>query len=137
MKNHEFGSDGSTPASCACNFWTAIGATLGFLAVAIGAFGAHGLKDLLELHGKLAVYETGVLYHLVHAPVVFALGLRGTKAARTGALWITIGILVFSFSLYLLAILNARWLGAITPIGGVALMVGWAWLAVAGAKGRL
>jgi len=127
----------STSVSTPCAFWTSTGAALGFLAVAVGAFGAHGLKALLETNGTLAVYETGVLYHLVHAPVVFALGLRGSRGARVGAAWMTAGIVVFSGSLYILAVSNVRWLGAITPFGGVALLVGWGWLAWKGSRRAL
>jgi uncharacterized membrane protein YgdD (TMEM256/DUF423 family) len=109
-----------------------IGALLGALAVVLGAFGAHGLRarvtpDLLE------VYETAVRYHFYHA---LALVLAGVWADRVGstvvppglvgaAIFFIAGIAVFSGSLYLLVLTGARWLGAITPIGGVALIVGW------------
>lgn len=107
-----------------------IAALVGFLAVALGAFGAHGLKDLLARNGTLATYETAVLYHLVHAVVLLALAYRAPF--RKGPFFAFLfGILVFSGTLYLLAVTNTRWLGAITPIGGVGFLVGWAWLVLA------
>lgn len=108
---------------------------LGALAVGIGAFGAHGLRgkispDLLE------IYETGVKYHFYHALALLALGLampalwQSKWAPLAGGAW-AIGILIFSGSLYLLAITGVRWLGAITPIGGVAFILGWVFLLLA------
>lgn len=113
----------------------AIGALLGALAVVLGAFGAHGLRarvtpDLLE------VYETAVRYHFYHA---LALVLTGVWADRVGttvmppgvvsaAVFFLLGIAIFSGSLYLLVLTGMRWLGAITPIGGIALIVGWVFL---------
>jgi uncharacterized membrane protein YgdD (TMEM256/DUF423 family) len=102
----------------------------GFLAVALGAFGAHGLKATLETNGTLAIWQTGALYHLVHAVVLLMLALRETVARLPFALFAS-GILIFSGSLYLLAITNLRWLGAITPIGGLCLLGGWLALAFA------
>jgi len=115
----------------------AAGAALGFLAVAIGAFGAHGLKERLAGFDTLAIYNTGVLYHLVHAPLVFMLGMRGTKSSILAAWLFTLGIVIFSGSLYILSVTNKRWLGAITPIGGLLLLAGWAVLGVQGMRGLL
>ena len=100
----------------------------GFLAVALGAFGAHGLKELLARHGTTAIWETAVFYHFAHTVMLYVLAQR--KPVQTGP-WFSFlcGILVFSGSLYLLAITNLRWLGAITPIGGASFLVGWLWLA--------
>ena len=100
----------------------------GFLAVALGAFGAHGLKSTLLEHQTAAIWETAVLYHLTHAVMLFLLADR--EPFRSGP-WLCFigGIVVFSGSLYLLAFSNIRWLGAITPIGGVSLLAGWVWLA--------
>jgi uncharacterized membrane protein YgdD (TMEM256/DUF423 family) len=104
-------------------------AFLGFLAVALGAFGAHGLKDLLTRNGTAAIWEKAVFYHFIHAVMLFVLAQR--PAVRLGP-WISflVGILIFSGSLYLLALTNVRTLGAITPIGGVSFIVGWLWLVI-------
>jgi uncharacterized membrane protein YgdD (TMEM256/DUF423 family) len=104
-----------------------ISAAVAFLGVVLGAFGAHGLEARLEANGTLAIWETGVLYHLLHAVVMYVTAAR--PAAPTGA-WgaFLLGIAVFSGSLYVLALTDIRWLGAITPIGGLAFLAGWAWL---------
>ena len=104
-----------------------IAAIMGFLAVALGAFGAHGLKNLLTENATQSIWEKAVLYHFIHAVVLFALANRRAKQPIP---WLCIlaGILIFSGSLYLLAVTNARWLGAITPIGGILLLVGWGYL---------
>ena len=106
-----------------------IAALLGVLAVALGAFGAHGLKDLLARNGTSAIWEKAVFYHFIHAVMLYVLA---TRPPVQTAPWISflIGIVLFSGSLYLLAILNLRWLGAITPFGGVSFIVGWVWLAI-------
>lgn len=112
-----------------------VACVLGALAVGIGAFGAHGLRgkitpDLLE------IYETGVKYHFYHSLALLAIALavpalwQSRWTAYAGGAWV-LGIVVFSGSLYLLAITNTRWLGAITPIGGVAFILGWVFLLLA------
>ena len=110
---------------------TRIAALMGLLAVALGAFGAHGLKEILARHATAAVWEKAVFYHFIHAVMLFVLAER--KPVPPGP-WLSflIGIVIFSGSLYLLAVTNVRWLGAITPIGGVSLIVGWAWLLITG-----
>ena len=100
----------------------------GFLAVALGAFGAHGLKAVLEANGTLAIWQTAALYHLVHAVVLLVLAQRAVVARLPFSLF-GAGIVVFSGSLYVLALTNAKWLGAITPLGGVCLLGGWLALA--------
>lgn len=100
---------------------TQIAGVMGFLGVALGAFGAHGLKNLLATNDTAAIWQTAVLYHLVHA--VASLWAAGKNPT---IVWIwTAGILVFSGSLYILAVTNIRWLGAITPIGGLLFLAGW------------
>ncbi|MFM8363672.1 MAG: DUF423 domain-containing protein [Verrucomicrobiota bacterium] len=100
---------------------TRTAAILGLLGVALGAFGAHGLKTLLEAHATTAIWQTAVLYHLVHA--VAALW---ASEKRPLVVWVwTAGIVIFSGSLYILAVTNIRWLGAITPFGGVLFLIGW------------
>lgn len=101
-----------------------ISAALGFLAVALGAFGAHGLKHLLAQNGMAHVWETAVFYHFIHAVMLFVLAER--KVLPALAWWAFFaGILLFSGSLYLLAATNIHWLGAVTPVGGVCFLVGW------------
>ena len=105
----------------------------GFSAVALGAFGAHGLRDRLA-PPMLEIYRTGVLYHLVHALVVLAVALAADRLRRPGLVagLFGAGIAIFSGTLYLLAITGLTWLGAVTPIGGVLLLAGWAALIVEG-----
>jgi uncharacterized membrane protein YgdD (TMEM256/DUF423 family) len=106
-----------------------IAAGLCFLAVALGAFGAHALKATLETHGMSEVWNKAVLYHFIHAVVLVMLGLYG--GAARGASWLfVVGILFFSGSLYVMSVTNIRWLGAITPVGGLCFLAGWAWLAI-------
>ena len=110
-----------------------IAAALCFLAVALGAFGAHSLKSTLERHGMLDVWNKAVLYHFIHAIALLVLALYGT--VNRGAWYLLLaGIFLFSGSLYLLALTNLRWLGAITPFGGLCFLAGWAWLIVTPAK---
>ncbi len=106
-----------------------IAAALCFLAVALGAFGAHGLKSVLQANGTVEIWEKAVLYHLAHAIALVALALHaGTKR---GAFYLLLaGIFIFSGSLYLLAFTDVRWLGAITPLGGICFLAGWAWLLI-------
>ena len=117
-------------------FWFQVGAFWGFLAVAMGAFGAHGLKDRLAELGQAATFQTAAQYHMYCALALLAVGLlvltgrSGTTASIAGWGLLT-GSLIFSGSLYLLALTGLKWLGAITPFGGVAMLVGWAALAVA------
>ncbi|MEK7483612.1 MAG: DUF423 domain-containing protein [Planctomycetota bacterium] len=104
--------------------WIQISAMMGFSAVTLGAFGAHGLKSHLSAYG-LEIYHTGVLYHLIHAVVMLALShgqLPGWKKASVFFLW---GILLFSGSLYILAITEFKKLGMITPFGGIFFLLGW------------
>ena len=104
---------------------------LGFLGVALGAFGAHGLREHLA-PGMLEVYKTGVLYHLLHAVALLAVALGAERLARprmVAGLW-TAGVVVFSGSLYALAITGARQLGAVAPVGGLLLMAGWVTVAL-------
>lgn len=111
----------------------------GFTAVAAGAFGAHALREAIP-PDRMAVFQTAALYHLVHAVALFGTALMARGPSATQANWagiaFIVGIVVFSGSLYLLAITGTRWLGAITPIGGVAFMAGWGLLIWAGVLGR-
>ncbi len=105
-------------------------ALAGFLAVALGAFGAHGLKETLSAHGTTGIWEKAVLYHFVHALMLVLLAARSPLRAGPWCCFLA-GIVVFSGSLYLLAVTTLRWLGAITPVGGVSFLAGWLWLALA------
>ena len=101
-----------------------LAAISGLLTVALGAFGAHGLKALLVANETLAVWEKAALYQMFHTLALLGLALRPT--VNTGAaLGFVLGIVLFSGSLYVLAVTNIRWLGAVTPLGGVAFLVGW------------
>ena len=111
-----------------------IGAWSGFIAVALGAFGAHGLRNRLSSE-LLAVFETGVRYQMYHTLAILIVGLIAARLdgwlIRAAGWLFTGGIVVFSGSLYLLAFTGTTALGAITPIGGVALLAGWACLILA------
>jgi uncharacterized membrane protein YgdD (TMEM256/DUF423 family) len=107
-----------------------IAAALCFLAVALGAFGAHALRSTIEAHGLLDVWNKAVLYHFIHAIALFVLAFFA--AANRGVFWLFVaGIILFSGSLYTMALTNVRSLGAITPLGGVCFLAGWAWLVIA------
>lgn len=110
----------------------ATGAVFGLLAVALGAFGAHGLRGRLS-PGDMAIFETAVRYQMYHAlglVLVAALTALVPGFRGRGVGWaFTLGVLIFSGSLYALVLTGQRWLGALTPLGGVALLVGWGALA--------
>jgi len=107
----------------------------GMLGVAAGAFGAHALRGRLS-EPMLAVFETGVRYQMYHALALLAVALlisRTGSGAAVAAGWLfSAGILIFSGSLYVLTLTGVRWLGAVTPLGGVAFIAGWGLLAWAG-----
>lgn len=110
----------------------ATGAISAFIGVALGAFGAHGLKKRLT-PDMLGVFEIGVRYQLYHALALLVAGAAASRLAAgalqaAGWLFVT-GTLVFSGSLYVLALSGRKWLGAVTPLGGLALLAGWAALA--------
>jgi uncharacterized membrane protein YgdD (TMEM256/DUF423 family) len=104
-------------------------ALLGFLAVALGAFGAHGLREVLHRNGTAAIWEKAVLYHFIHAIMLFILGGRSPLKLFT---WLCFffGIILFSGSLYVLAFTNTKWFGAITPFGGASFLAGWLCLVI-------
>jgi uncharacterized membrane protein YgdD (TMEM256/DUF423 family) len=110
-----------------------IAAVLCFLGVALGAFGAHGLQSTLEGRGMVDVWNKAVFYHFIHAIALLVLALYGT-INRGACLLLLIGILLFSGSLYLLALTSLRWLGPITPVGGLCFLAGWGWLVLAPPK---
>jgi uncharacterized membrane protein YgdD (TMEM256/DUF423 family) len=114
--------------------WLVLGALNAFLAVAAGAFGAHGLRARLSAE-LLTIFETGARYHMYHALGLMAVGLLGhlrPSGLLTAAGWaMCAGILLFSGSLYALALSGVRALGAITPLGGLGFLVGWVLVAAA------
>jgi uncharacterized membrane protein YgdD (TMEM256/DUF423 family) len=113
-----------------------VGAVAGFLGVGLGAFGAHGLRSRVS-PDMLAVFETGVRYHMYHALAILLTSLLMARMSGwlvSAAGWcFTLGIVLFSGSLYLLAVTGVTVLGAITPLGGLAFLAGWACLALAAA----
>lgn len=117
-----------------------IGALSAFVGVAAGAFGAHGLKGRLDAEA-LAIFETAARYEMYHAFALLAVAWAQTRwpgAAASASGWLfVVGTILFSGSLYLLSLTGTRWLGAITPFGGVAFLAGWlclAWAAFRGAR---
>lgn len=130
-------------SSCARR-WIAVGAVLGALGVGLGAYGAHGLNGLLtgfgyagdDLHRRLAIFETAVRYQMLHAIALVLTGLAlqqtDRKCWQFAGIAFLFGVTIFSGLLYVLAVANPtwNWLGAIVPIGGVLMIVGWCALAV-------
>src|ERR1700733_7823088 len=114
--------------------WTAVGAILMGLAVGFGAFGAHGLKGRLDDY-SMGVYEKAVLYHFFHALGLLMVSIlpRVGAVSESAGTWVCAllltGIVLFSGSLYVLALTGARWLGAVTPLGGLAFLAAWFLLA--------
>lgn len=115
-----------------------ISALYGMTAVGLGAFGAHALKDKLQTSGYMATYQTAVQYHFYHTLALLGIAILCLKY---NSQWLsyagysmTFGILIFSGSLYILCFSGIKWLGAITPIGGLALIAGWAFLLIAALK---
>lgn len=109
-----------------------IGSVLGFLAVALGAFGAHALSDILTKNGYEDIWETGVHYQMFHAIVILVIGvlmhknvIGNVKSLRVAGTAMFIGVILFAGSLYALALTKITVLGAITPLGGVSMLVGW------------
>ncbi len=112
-----------------------LGAFSGLISVALGAFGAHALRSILEANQRIDTFELASRYQFYHSFALLAVGL---VALQVQSKWLVysgygflVGMLIFSGSLYILALTNMRWLGAITPIGGVALIAGWLFLLLA------
>jgi uncharacterized membrane protein YgdD (TMEM256/DUF423 family) len=118
--------------------WLTLSGISGFLAVALGAFGAHGLQARLEGAAdgikRLSWWQTAAQYHLLHALAlaVVAFALARAPQARFAGMAFTFGTLLFSGSLYVMALGGPRWLGAVTPLGGLGFLAGWAVLAWCG-----
>ena len=118
----------------AWTYWGGIGAILAGLAVGLGAFGAHGLKKIIAPE-MLAVFETGVRYQMYHALALLAVSAAMTRidhpSLKVAAFAFVLGSVLFSGSLYGLALSGPRWLGPVTPLGGLAFVSGWIAFAVA------
>lgn len=117
--------------------WTAIGAFLLALAVAMGAFGAHALRGHLDEY-SLGVYEKAVLYHFIHALGILLIGvLSRTSGLGSRSAWLLLaGVVLFSGSLYALALSGVRALGAVTPLGGLSFIAGWVLLGIDSLRSR-
>lgn len=113
-------------------FFFIAGSLSAFLAVALGAFAAHGLRTKLSAE-MFNIFEVGVRYHMYHALALLAVAWASSRwpgTSITAAGWLfLVGTIIFSGSLYLLSVTGLRWLGAITPIGGLAFLIGWILLA--------
>jgi len=106
------------------NIWITVAGIFGFLGVALGAFGAHILKDSLS-HEMMEIFKTATYYNLIHSVVILLIGLLGKEKYFKSALFLSIGVLLFSFSLYLYVITRNSFFAMVTPIGGISLLVGW------------
>jgi uncharacterized membrane protein YgdD (TMEM256/DUF423 family) len=128
----------TTPTDAAALRLVAAAAINAFIGVAAGAFGAHGLRARLEPR-MLEIFEVGVRYQMYHALAMLAaawLSARGVALAQTGGWVLQVGIVIFSGSLYALALTGVTKLGAITPLGGLAFLVGWGMIAFGALRGR-
>jgi uncharacterized membrane protein YgdD (TMEM256/DUF423 family) len=114
------------------NPWFRVASALMLLGVVLGAFGAHGLKSRLSPE-SLQIWQTAVLYHFIHAGALFVCSwalTQGHARAGNAAIVFTVGILLFSGSLYALSLSGTKGLGAVTPLGGLAFIIGWLLLAI-------
>jgi len=109
--------------------WIIISAVSGFTTVAIGAFGAHGLRGQLSPE-MLEVYKTGVIYQFVHTIALLILSLTNFIKTKISSIFFLLGIILFSFSLYIYSTSGIRFFAMITPVGGVSFLIGWLWLIV-------
>lgn len=109
--------------------WIFISAVSGFTAVAIGAFGAHGLRENLSAE-MLEVYKTGVLYQFFHTIVLLILSLTNYMKTKIVSIFFLSGIILFSFSLYIYSTSGIKFFAMITPVGGVCFLIGWLWIIV-------
>ena len=109
--------------------WIIISAISGFTAVAIGAFGAHGLREKLSAE-MIEVYKTGVFYQFIHTIVILILSLTNFIKTRIASIFFLLGIILFSFSLYIYSTSGERFFAMITPVVGVCFLIGWFWLII-------
>jgi uncharacterized membrane protein YgdD (TMEM256/DUF423 family) len=109
--------------------WLIISAVSGFTAVAIGAFGAHGFREMLSPE-MLEIFKTGVFYQFIHTIVLLILSLTNFIKSHIASMFFLAGIILFSFSLYLYSTTGMKFFAMITPIGGVCFLIGWFWLII-------
>ena len=112
-----------------------ISGILGFLAVSFGAFGAHALKDKISAE-RLSIFQTGVLYHLIHTVVVLVITIAGDNRFVKAAIFLIAGIVLFSFSLYFYSITQIKLFAMITPVGGISFLAGWLMIIIEALKTR-
>ena len=117
------------PASRMSSLLFRAAAALCFLAVALGAFGAHALRGILQANATTEVWKTAVLYQFVHGIALLVLATLPVASRAAAGLFVA-GIAIFSGSLYLLALTNMKWLGHITPLGGLCFLGGWLLLVI-------
>ncbi len=115
--------------------WIIISAVSGFTAVVIGAFGAHGLREKLSPE-MLEVYKTGVLYQFIHTIILLILSLTNFTKSNIASIFFLLGIMLFSFSLYIYSTSGNQFFAMITPVGGVCFLIGWFWLIVEVIRGK-
>lgn len=118
--------------------WIIIASILGFTGVALGAFGAHGLETTLEVNNRVDTFETAARYHMYHALALIGVAWLSTQYTNKWITWagylLTIGVVVFSGSLYILAIADLSFMGTIAPIGGTSMIAGWGCMALTAYK---
>jgi uncharacterized membrane protein YgdD (TMEM256/DUF423 family) len=120
--------------------WVLIGALLGMTGVGLGAFGTHGLSAILTANGRLSTFDTASKYHLIHAVAIVLVGALAPQMDPRWVNWagglLTAGTLVFSGALYVLAVFDLPIMGAVAPIGGLLMILGWGALAVGAWQAR-
>lgn len=104
--------------------WMTVSAIMGFTGVALGAFGAHGLKSVID-PDMLKIFETGIQYQLIHSVVMLAVALSGDTKYLSSEKFFLTGIILFSFSLYIYSVTTIKVFAMITPVGGIFLLIGW------------
>ena len=98
---------------------------IGAVGILLGAFGSHGLKELLEANGYVSVWKTAVFYHLIHALLLVFLTFNNATFNKLSYIFCIVGLLLFSGSLYVLSIFEWKWVGVITPFGGLSFILAW------------
>ena len=116
--------------------WVVTGGVAGFVGVALGAFGAHGLKDILSQE-MLEIYKTGVFYQLIHAVAILTIGLFSKEKLLISASFFLIGIILFSCSLFAYSLTQIKVLTFITPLGGISFLIGWLLIILNGIKMKM
>jgi len=116
--------------------WVVTGGIAGFVGVALGAFGAHGLKDIISQE-MLEIYKTGVFYQLIHAVAILTIGLFSKEKLLISASFFLIGIILFSCSLFAYSLTQIKVLTFITPLGGISFLIGWLLIILNGIKMKM